>query len=261
MAYQNILVQREDATGIIQVNRPDKLNALNRATVLELTQAVDELGCDPSVRVIIFTGVGEKSFIAGADIEELNAFKSPVEAMEWVGLLHALCNRIDRVEKPTIMAINGFALGGGCELAMCGDVRIAAETARFGQPEINLGLIPGGQGTQRLPRLVGRGTAKLLTFTGDHIMAAEAHRLGLVQQVVPASDLMPTVKALAQKLATKSPVILALAKKAINEGMESDLQRGCEYEVTLFGIASSTEDKNEGTSAFLEKRKPAFKGR
>ncbi len=261
MAYQNILVQREENIGIIQVNRPDKLNALNRATVTELTQAVDELGCDPSVRVIIFTGVGEKSFIAGADIEELHGFKSPIEAMEWVRLLHGLLDRIDKVEKPTIMAINGFALGGGCELAMSGDIRIAAETARFGQPEINLGLIPGGQGTQRLPRLIGRGMAKLLIFTGDHILAPEALRLGLVQQVVPAGELMTTARALAQKLAGKSSAVLALAKKAINEGMESDLQRGCEYEVTLFGVVASTEDRTEGTGAFLEKRKPVFKGR
>lgn len=260
MAYQNILVQREDNIGVIQVNRPDKLNALNKETVIELTRAVDELGCDSAVRVIVFTGVGEKSFIAGADIEELNALASPVEAIEWVELLHALLDRIDKVEKPTIMAINGFALGGGCELAMSGDIRIAAETARFGQPEINLGLIPGGQGTQRLPRLIGRGMAKMLIFTGDHIMAPEALRLGLVQQVVPAGELMNTVRALAQKLASKSPVILSLAKKAINEGMEADLQRGCEYEVTLFAVASSTEDKKEGTGAFLEKRKPVFKG-
>ncbi len=261
MAYQNILVQREDGIGIIQVNRPDKLNALNRDTVTELTQAVDELGCDPAVRTILFTGVGEKSFVAGADIEELRGFQSPIEAMEWVNLLHTLLNRIDKVEKPTIMAINGFALGGGCELAMSGDIRIAAETARFGQPEINLGLIPGGQGTQRLPRLIGRGMAKMLIFTGDHINAAEAYRLGLVQQVVPAADLMATAKGLAQKLATKSSAILAIAKKAINEGMECDLQRGCEYEVTMFGLACSTEDRTEGTTAFLEKRKPAFKGK
>lgn len=261
MAFQNILVQREDSTGIIQINRPDKLNALNKATVGELIQAVDELGSDVSIRAIIFTGAGEKSFIAGADIEELSALKSPVEAMEWVGALHSLLNRIDKLEKPTIMAINGFALGGGCELAMSGDIRIAAETARFGQPEINLGLIPGGQGTQRLPRLVGRGMAKLLIFGGDAIPAAEALRLGLVEQVVPAAEVMPTARALAQKLASKSPVIMALAKKAINEGMETDLQRGCELEAVLFGVAASTEDRTEGTRAFLEKRKPIFKGR
>lgn len=261
MAYQNILVQREDGVGLIQVNRPDKLNALNKATVGELIQAVDELGCDASIRVIVFTGAGEKAFVAGADIEELHALKSPVEAMEWVGQLHALLNRVDKVAKPTIMAINGFALGGGCELAMSGDIRIAADTARFGQPEINLGLIPGGQGTQRLPRLAGRGMAKFLIFTGDHITAAEAHRLGLVEQVVPAAELAATARALAQKLASKSPITLSIAKKAINEGMENDLQRGCELEAVLFGVAASTEDRTEGTGAFLEKRKPVFKGR
>ncbi|MDP2728149.1 MAG: enoyl-CoA hydratase-related protein [Dehalococcoidia bacterium] len=261
MTYQNILVQREDNIGLIQVNRPDKLNALNKATVGELIQAVDELGCDASIRVIIFTGVGERSFVAGADIEELSALKSPVEAMEWVNALHTLLNRVDKLDKPTIMAINGFALGGGCELAMSGDIRIAAETARFGQPEINLGLIPGGQGTQRLPRLIGRGMAKLLIFTGDQIMAPEALRLGLVEQVVPAAELMDTARSLARKLASKSSVTLSIAKKAINEGLESDLQRGCEYEVVLFGVAASTEDRTEGTRAFLEKRKPVFKGR
>ncbi|HLB11618.1 MAG TPA: enoyl-CoA hydratase-related protein [Dehalococcoidia bacterium] len=261
MAYQNILVQREDSVGLIQVNRPDKLNALNKATMAELIQGVDELGCDASIRAIIFTGAGEKSFVAGADIEELNALKSPVEAMQWVNLFHTLLNRIDKLEKPTIMAINGFALGGGCEVAMSGDIRIASDTARFGQPEINLGLIPGGQGTQRLPRLIGRGMAKFLIFTGDHIMAAEALRLGLVEQVVPAAELMATARALAQKLSSKSPVTLAIAKKAINEGMEADLQRGCELEVALFGVAASTEDRTEGTRAFLEKRKPVFKGR
>lgn len=261
MAYQNILVQREENIGLILVNRPDKLNALNKATMGELIRAVDELGGDASIRAIVFSGVGERAFVAGADIEELNALKSAVEAMEWVSLFHNLLNRIDKLEKPTIMAINGFALGGGCEVAMAGDIRIAAETARFGQPEINLGLIPGGQGTQRLPRLIGRGMAKLLIFTGDHITAAEAHRLGLVEQVAPAAELMATAKALAQKLASKSPITLAIAKKAINEGMEADLQRGCEYEVVLFGVAASTEDRVEGTKAFLEKRKPVFKGR
>jgi enoyl-CoA hydratase len=261
MAYQNILVQREDSIGLILVNRPDKLNALNKATMGELIAAVDELGSDQSIRVIIFSGVGEKSFVAGADIEELNALQSPLEAMGWVNLFHTLLNRIDKLEKPTIMAINGFALGGGCELAMAGDIRLAADSARFGQPEINLGLIPGGQGTQRLPRLIGRGMAKYLIFTGDHINAQEAHRLGLVEQVVPAAELLATAKALAQKLASKSPAILAIAKKAINEGMETDLQRGCEYEVVLFGVAASTEDRSEGTKAFLEKRKPVFKGR
>lgn len=261
MAYQNILVQREENIGLIQVNRPDKLNALNRETVTELIQAVDELGCDEAVRVVIFTGAGERSFVAGADIEELAAFQSPAEAIAWVALLHSLCNRVDKLEKPVIMAINGFALGGGCELAMTGDIRIAADTARFGQPEINLGLIPGGQGTQRLPRLIGRGMAKYLIFTGDHIMAPEALQLGLVEKVVPAAELMDTARSLAKKLAGKSPAILALAKKAVNEGMESDLQRGCEYELTLFGIAASTEDRTEGTRAFLEKRKPTFKGR
>lgn len=199
--------------------------------------------------------------MAGADIEELNALKSPVEAMEWVGLFHTLLNRVDKLEKPTVMAINGFALGGGCELAMTGDIRIAGDTARFGQPEINLGLIPGGQGTQRLPRLVGRGMAKFLIFTGDHITAAEAHRLGLVELVVPAAEVAATARALAQKLAGKSPIVLSIAKKAINEGMEADLQRGCELEMVLFGVTASTEDYAEGTSAFLEKRRPVFKGK
>lgn len=261
MTYESLQVERDEAVGIIHINRPEALNALNRATISELRQALDELGSDHTVKALIITGTGDRAFVAGADIAELQAFASPSEGIAWTEHFHGVLFKIENLDKPVIMAINGFALGGGCELAMTGDIRIASETARLGQPEINLGLIPGGQGTQRLPRLVGKGMAKLLILTGDMINAQEALRVGLVQKVVPAADLLPTAKAMAKTLAGKPPLALAAAKRAINRGMEMDLERGCAYEVAQFGLMCATEDMTEGTTAFLEKRKPVFKGK
>ncbi len=263
MAYTTILVEREieEKLAFVTVNRPDKLNALNSTVMHELGAAFDELEADPDVRVIVMTGAGEKSFIAGADIAELNGLPDPVQAAHHGRLGQSLAFKIERLGKPVIMAINGFALGGGLELAMAGDIRIASENARLGQPEINLGIIPGFGGTQRLPRLVGRGMAKLLIMGGDHITAQEAYRIGLVDKVVSLSLLHEEARLLARNLASKPPIALAMAKAAINDGMEVDLDRGCGIEAANFGLLFSTEDRLEGTKAFLEKRKATFKGK
>lgn len=263
MAYTTILVEREEAEKIafVTVNRADKLNALNSTVLRELSAAFDELAADEGVRAIVMTGAGQKAFIAGADISELNALADSIHGATHARLGQALAFKIERLPKPVIMAINGFALGGGCELAMAGDIRIAAEQAQLGQPEINLGIIPGFGGTQRLPRLVGRGMAKLLIMEGGRISAQEALRIGLVDKVVPLTLLHEESRLLAITLAQKPPVALAMAKAAINEGVEVDLDRGCSIEADKFGLLFNTEDRAEGTKAFLEKRKANFKGK
>jgi enoyl-CoA hydratase len=261
MTYENILVERKDRIAIITLNRPRVLNALSQATVDELDAAIDDLGADEGVRAIIITGAGEKAFAAGADVKELHALQSATEAAEFIGRRHRFLFKLAKLPKPVIAALNGYALGGGCELAMACDIRIAAETARLGQPEINVGMIPGTGGTQRMLRLVGPGMAKYLILTGDHISAQEALRIGLVERVVPPEKLMDEAKALATKLATKPPIAMALAKQAIAMGMEMGLEDGCIYEISLFGLACATEDRVEGTSAFLENRQPVFKGK
>ena len=261
MTYQNILVERKDRIAIITLNRPQVLNALSQATVDELDAAIDELGTDESVRAIIITGAGEKAFAAGADVKELHALQSATEAAEFIGQRHRFLFKLAKLPKPVIAALNGYALGGGCELALACDIRIAAETARLGQPEINVGMIPGTGGTQRMLRLVGPGMAKYLILTGDHISAEEALRVGLVEKVVPLEKLMDEAKALSAKLAAKPPIAIALAKQAIAMGMETGLEEGCAHEVALFGLVCATEDRIEGTSAFLEKRQPEFRGK
>jgi enoyl-CoA hydratase/carnithine racemase len=262
MEYTTILVEREAAEKIafITVNRPDKLNALNSTVLRELGAAFDELEADENVRAVVMTGAGQKAFIAGADIAELNGLPDPVQAAHHAHLGQALCFKIERLRQPVIMAINGYALGGGLELAMAGDIRIAAETARLGQPEINLGIIPGFGGTQRLPRLVGKGQAKLMIYGGDHITAQEGLRIGLVDRVVSLALLNEEARKLALSLAKKAPLALAAAKAAINQGLEVDLDRGCDLEAANFGLLFSTADKAEGTKAFLEKRPANFKG-
>jgi enoyl-CoA hydratase len=261
VAYENLLVERDGDIAVVTINRPKVLNALNVATVRVIVAVVAELEADASVRAVVFTGAGERAFVAGADINELRAIESAVEAERFARYGQSVFARLEKMEKPVIMAINGFALGGGCELAMAGDIRIAADTAKLGQPEVNLGIFPGYGGTQRLPRLVGTGTAKLLIMSGETIDAQEAFRIGLVDRVVPAAELLATAKNLAKQLAAKAPVALALAKKAIDLGTQTDLERGCALEASLFGLVASTEDRVEGTGAFLEKRKPTFKGR
>ncbi len=261
MPYENVIVERDGPVGIITINRPEVLNALNDRTVAEIDAALDELGADAEVRVIVITGAGPKAFVSGADINELRALQTAQEARRKASEGQRVLRKIETLPKPVIAAINGYALGGGCEIAMACDIRIAADTAKLGQPEINLGILPGYGGTQRLPRLVGRGKAKLLLFTGEMIDANEAFRLGLVDRVVPAAELMDKVKGLAHAIASKAPVALALIKEAVNRGLEMPLDDANAFEAYAFGLVSTTEDRVEGTSAFLEKRKPQFKGR
>jgi enoyl-CoA hydratase len=260
MALQTLLVERDDAVLVVTINRPDKLNALNTQTVSELRQVMDEAAADAGVRAIVLTGSGEKSFVAGADINEL-AVQTPVAGREHARAGQAVFDRIERLGKPVIAAVNGFALGGGCELAMACTMRLAADTARFGQPEINLGLIPGYAGSQRLPRLVGRGRALELLLTGRQIPADEAFRIGLVNRVVPAAELMTQARALAHELAAKAPIAVRYILEAVAGGLDMSFADAQDYEATLFGLVATTEDMREGTRAFLEKRKPTFQGR
>lgn len=260
MAYKNLLVTVEPPIATVTINRPNVLNALDDETVAELWVAFLLLEKNDGVRVILLTGTGEKAFVAGADINELRAadvLRSRWKCEQGQGLLF----KMEEMDKAVIAVINGFALGGGCEIAMAADIRIAADTAKLGQPEVNLGIIPGYGGTQRLPRLVGEGKAKELIFTGDIIDAAEAFRIGLVDRVVPKDQLMAEAKKMAEKIAAKGPLAIAAAKRAVRNGLAADLKTGCAYEAAEFAALSPTEDKMEGTSAFLEKRKANFKGK
>jgi enoyl-CoA hydratase len=256
----NLLVERDGAVATVTVNRPKVLNALNTQTLDELRRVLLALRYDDSVRVVIITGAGEKSFVAGADINELSV-QTPIGGRDHAMRGQHVLELIERLGKPVIAAINGFALGGGCELAMACTLRIAADTARLGQPEINLGLIPGYAGTQRLARIVGKGRALELLLTGDHVLAPEAYRLGLVNRVVPAAELMAEVRKLAAALASKAPVAARYIIEAVNRGLEMPFGEAQAFEATLFGLVSTTEDMREGTAAFLEKRKAEFKGK
>jgi enoyl-CoA hydratase len=258
MAYQNILLELKGPLGIVTINRPEVRNALDAQTVSEIRRALEELRQNEGVQVVIFTGAGEKSFAAGADISGLRN-KTMLDAL--LPGMQALYSELEEFEKPTIAAVNGYALGGGCELAMACDIRIASEKAKFGLPELNLGIIPGAGGTQRMARLIGKGKAKELIFTGDIIEAAEAERIGLVNKVVPADQLLSAAEEMAGKMMKKGPLALRLAKMAINAGVETDLKTGLLVEKLAQGILFTTEDKYEGTTAFLEKRPADFKGR
>lgn len=259
MAYESLLVRVEDRVATIVVNRPEKRNALNAVVRRELVEALDALRDDPEVRVVVITGAGEKAFIAGADIGEF-AERTPLEqraAMEGRRLFEEIAN----FPRPTIAMINGFALGGGCEVALACDLRIAARSARLGQPEVKLGILPGGGGTQRLPRLVGLGRALRLIMTGEMISAEEAERIGLVDEVVDDADLARRTAALAGLMAGYSPVTLKLIKDAVRATQEMPLSAGLQFERELFVTAFASEDRTEGVSAFLEKRAPEFRGR
>jgi enoyl-CoA hydratase len=260
MAYENLLVERDGASLVATINRPKVLNALNKETLDELDAVVREAETDASVRVLVLTGAGDRAFVAGADINELSV-QTPAGGREHARRGQALFNRLEHLGKPVIAAVNGFALGGGCELAMACTIRLAADTAKFGQPEINLGLIPGYGGSQRLPRLVGKGRALELLLTGHQISAEEAWRIGLVNRVVPAAQLMTEARAMAQTLAEKAPVAVRYIMDAVGGGLEMSLADAQDYEATLFGLVATTDDMREGTRAFLEKRKPSFKGR
>ncbi|MEQ1643218.1 MAG: enoyl-CoA hydratase-related protein [Pyrinomonadaceae bacterium] len=257
--YETITIERRGKIAILTINRPDKLNALSSKVHIEGVAALDELRHDDSVRVVIITGSGEKAFIAGADISEFEG-QTPITQRN---SFHArsLFNTIDVFPKPVIAMINGFCLGGGNELAMACDIRIASENARFSQPEINLGIMCGGGGTQRLTRLIGEGRAMEMALTGDMIDAATAHRFGLVNHIHPIDQLEGETMKLAEKISEKAPIALQLSKEAVKFASRSNLDEGLRREVDLFAICFSTEDKKEGVSAFLEKRKPEFKGR
>ena len=255
----NLLLERADFIAVVTVNRPKVRNALNLQTLDDLRRVVLALKHDPAVRCVILTGSGDKAFVAGADINEL-AVQSPSGGREHAMRGQHVLDLIEQMGKPVIAAINGYALGGGCELAMACTLRVAADTAALGQPEINLGIVPGYGGTQRLARLVGRGRALELLLTGDHISAAEAHRLGLVNRVVPAAELMAECRRLALALASKAPVAVRYIIDAVNKGLQMPFAEAQAYEATLFGLVASTDDMREGTRAFLEKRKAEFKG-
>ena len=259
-ALETLLLERADGIAVVTVNRPKVLNALNAQTLDELRRTVLALRHDDTVRCVIITGAGEKAFVAGADINEL-AVQSPVTGREHALAGQHVLDLIENMGKPVIAAINGYALGGGCELAMACTLRVAADTARLGQPEINLGIVPGYAGTQRLARLVGRGRALDVLLTGDQLPASEAHRIGLVDRVVPAADLMAEARKLAGALAAKAPVAVRYILDAVGKGLQMPFAEAQIYEATLFGLVASTEDMREGTRAFLEKRRPAFKGR
>jgi len=260
MDFKNLIFEKENGIAIITVNRPKALNALNSETVKELNQLVGTIEMDPEVSVVIITGGGEKSFVAGADISEMQNMNA-LEGRNWGKFAQSVFNKIENLPQPVIAAVNGYALGGGCELAMSCDIRIAAETAKFGQPEVLLGVIPGFAGTQRLPRLIGKGRAKELMFTGDQIDALEAYRIGLVNKVVPAVELMDAAKKMAAKIMSRGPIAVQLCKTAVNEGMDMDLDSGQAYEREAFGVCFATEDKTEGMKAFVEKRPAKFIGK
>ncbi len=256
MEFKNILLERKNHIATLKFNRPEVLNALDTNVLNELSVALDEIKNDDEAYVLIITGQG-KAFVAGADISEMKD-KTPGEARRFAELGLSVFRKLELMEKPVIAAVNGFALGGGCELAMSCDMRIASEKAKFGQPEVGLGIIPGFAGTQRLSRLVGLAKAKELIFTGDLIDAAEAERLKLVNKVVPHEKLLDEVMALAEKIISKAQAAVRFAKVSINRGSESDIETGMAVEKDLFGLCFSTEDQKEGMTAFLEKRKANF---
>ncbi|QXD16957.1 enoyl-CoA hydratase/isomerase family protein [Rhodocaloribacter litoris] len=260
MTFETLLYEVDaDGIALVTINRPDKLNALNETVIDELDRCFAAVEADDAVRGVVLTGAGPKSFVAGADISRFPALDA-VSGRRFALRGQAVFNRIEALPKPVVAAVNGFALGGGCELAMACHLRVAAEHARFGQPEVNLGLIPGYGGTQRLPRLVGRGRATELILTGEAIDARRAHEIGLVNRIVPAAELLETAKELVRTIAAKAPVAVALALEAVRAS-DLDLPQGLALEATLFGQACATEDFREGVAAFLERRQATFKGR
>jgi len=260
MTFENILLEKKNAISYVTVNRPQVLNALNMATMEELRTAFTDIKNDPAIRVAILTGSGEKAFIAGADISEL-AKHHAVSGKEYTHRGQSVLDLIENLGKPVIACINGFALGGGCEIAMACTMRLASQNAKLGQPEVKLGIIPGYGGTQRLPRLVGKGMAMHLVLTGEMISAEEAHRIGLVNEVTAPADLIPRAEAIAQKIIANAPLAIQYAMEAVNRGFELTLPDALYLEATLFAVCCATEDKKEGTAAFLEKRAAQFKGR
>ncbi len=257
MTYTNILVEKVNTLATVTINRPKSLNALNKETLEELLDCFTELGEDRTIQVVIITGAGEKAFVAGADISYMQGLK-PEQGKAFGKLGHAVARTMENLPQPVIAAINGFALGGGCELAIACDFRLASENAKFGQPEVNLGVIPGFGGTQRLPRLIGTGHAKELIYSGKIIDAQEASRIGLVNRVVSQERLMEECRELALLISSRGPAAVRLSKEVINNGVEMDLNRACSYEADLFSLCFAGDEQKEGMAAFLEKRKPNF---
>jgi enoyl-CoA hydratase len=260
MAYENLLYEKREGIAFITFNRPKVLNALNRKTVEELRDALLDARDDASVRVLILTGAGEKSFVAGADISEL-AQRTPVDGKDFALFGQSVVHLLETMGKPSICAINGFALGGGCEVAMCCSIRLASKNARIGQPEVKLGIIPGYGGTQRLARLCGKGVAHELCLSGEMIGAEEAQRIGLVNHVYEPAELLPAAEALAKKIIANAPLAVKYTMEAIERGLEMPQEEGLFLEASLFGLVCATEDMREGTKAFLEKRPANFKGK
>jgi enoyl-CoA hydratase/carnithine racemase len=260
LTLANVLYEKKNAIAYVTVNRPKLLNALNTPTWEDLRTAFVDARNDPTVRGVILTGAGNKAFIAGADISEL-AHATAIDAERSSRFGQAVLDLIENLGKPVVAAVNGFALGGGCETAMACTIRIAVDAAKFGQPEVTLGLLPGGGGTQRLPRLVGKGRALQLILSGEMISAQEAHRIGLVNEIVPAADLITRAEAILNKIASNAPVAVKFSLEAVNKGLETSQGEGFLLEASYFGLCAGTEDKKEGTSAFLEKRAPQFHGR
>ncbi len=259
MGYQTLQVANQDGVLWVTVNRPDKLNALSVATVRELDQAVGEAAADPAVQAVVVTGAGDKAFVAGADIAELAAL-SPEDAKAFAQRGQAVFDRVERLTKPVVAAVNGYALGGGCELAMACHLRVASANAVFGQPEVKLGLIPGYGGTQRLPRLVGRGRAVELLLSGRNVRADEAERIGLVSRVVEPVALTQAVTELLRSILGNGPLAVGRCLEAVNHGLNMSFADACVLEATLFGMCAASPEMREGTAAFLEKRKPRFRG-
>jgi enoyl-CoA hydratase/carnithine racemase len=260
LTLANVAYEKKGAIAYVTVNRPKVLNALNTPTWADLRTAFEDARDDAAVHGVILTGAGNKAFIAGADISEL-AHATAIEAEQSSRFGQEVLDLIENLGKPVIAAVNGFALGGGCETAMACTIRIAVENAKFGQPEVKLGLLPGGGGTQRLPRLVGKGRALQLILSGEMISAQEAYRIGLVNEIVPAADLITRAEAILNQIAANAPIAVKFALEAANKGMETSQSEGLLLEASYFGLCAATEDKNEGTSAFLEKRAPQFHGR
>ena len=260
LTLENLLYEKKGAIAYVTLNRPKVLNALNQRTWENLRTAFEDARDDAQVRGVILTGAGDKAFIAGADISELSHVTA-IEAEKSSTYGQEVLNLIENLGKPVIAAINGFALGGGCETAMACTIRVATEHAKFGQPEVTLGLIPGGGGTQRLPRLIGKGRALQIILSGEMISAQEAFRIGLVNEVVPAAELTTRAEAILKRIFSNAPVAVKYSLEAVNKGMETSQAEGLSLEASLFGLCAGTEDKKEGTSAFLEKRKPQFQGR
>lgn len=260
MEYKNILLSAEGEIGILTINRPKALNALNIETLQDIQMGIREVKENPALRVLILTGAGDKAFVAGADISEMRGM-NPIEAVNFSKMGHRTLNMIQDLDRPVIAAVNGFALGGGTEIAIACDFIYASENARFGQPEVTLGIFPGFGGTQRLPRLIGKGKAKELILTGKMITAQEAFQMGIVNRIFPQASLMEETKKVAAQIAANGAVAVRLAKMLVDSGFNMDLADACAFESYAFGIGFATEDQREGMTAFIEKRKPNFKGK